>query len=92
MAVEIDTTTIEVCTDCYFAHHYGVTEDDGQWFAGDSDGACDRKPLGLLDDTAWIADSTDSDTGEGFTEFSWSRCEGCGSTLGGARYSLTIEV
>ena len=22
-----------VCVECYFAHHYGATEHDGQWFA-----------------------------------------------------------
>ena len=38
-----------VCVDCYFAHHYGATEHDGQWFAGESDTPCDREPLALLE-------------------------------------------
>lgn len=41
--VEIDT--IKVCTDCYFACHYGWHEHDGKWFAGESDDPCDREPL-----------------------------------------------
>lgn len=60
---------VMVCTDCYFAHHYGVTEiertdDDGatvtEWFVGDSDTPADRKPLGKLDGYE-IADNTCSD-------------------------------
>ena len=113
-----------VCTDCYFAHHYGVTTVDREatddeshdwhggylrdghslpniveetdhgltvreWFAGDSDTPCDRQPLARLDgfDTA---DNTDGETGDGIHEFSWSSCDGCGSTLGGSRYRLSL--
>jgi hypothetical protein len=80
-----------VCEDCYFAHHYGATEHDDQWFAGDSDLPCDREPLALLgDDAADAADNTDSETGEGIDEFSSLSCQGCGSTLGGSRYRLAV--
>jgi ribosomal protein L37AE/L43A len=106
-----------VCVDCYFAHHYGATEVDGQWFAGESDRPCESgEPLRLLDDYE-TSDNTCSDhavedlydedgdhTGEttvcdfcgqtgyedGEQEFSWSRCDGCGSHLGGSRYRLAI--
>jgi hypothetical protein len=76
-----------VCTDCYFAHHYGATEVEGQWFAGDSDTPADRQPLARLDGFE-LADNTDSETGEGIDEFSWRSCQGCGSTLGGGRHRL----
>jgi hypothetical protein len=82
-------TNVEVCTDCYFAHHYGATEHEGQWFAGESDTPCDREPLAKLAGLD-LADNTDSETGDGIDEFSWSSCDGCGSTLGGSRYWLAI--
>ncbi len=40
-----DYGDIWVCTDCYFAHHYGAHEHEGEWFAGESDEPCDREPL-----------------------------------------------
>ena len=39
---------IWVCTDCYFAHHYGFTEHEGKFYAGDTDIPADREPLLLL--------------------------------------------
>lgn len=30
-----------------------------------------------------------ADDGTGIDTFSWSRCDGCGSTLGGSRYRMT---
>lgn len=80
----------EVCEDCYFAHHYGAHEYNGQWFAGESDTASERKPLGLIADDADVLDWTDSETGRGIDTFSMNRCAGCGSALGGARYRLLI--
>lgn len=38
-----------VCVDCYFAHHYGARQVDGEWFAGESDTPADREPLALLE-------------------------------------------
>lgn len=35
-------------------------------------------------------DNTNSETGEGITDFSWTRCGCCGSTLGGARYRMAV--
>ncbi len=80
-----------VCVDCYFSHHYGATEHEGQWFAGESDAPCDREPLCKLEGYD-LADNTDSESGEGMDDFSWRSCEGCGSTLGGARYRLALFV
>jgi hypothetical protein len=77
-----------VCTDCYFAHHFGAHEHEGQWFAGESVIAADREPLALLEGFE-LADNTDAETGEGTQDFSWSTCEGCGSTLGGSRDRLS---
>lgn len=87
-----DYAAIEVCEDCYFAHHYGAHQHEGQWYAGESDTPADRKPLGLIADTAQVTDHTDCNADEdtGITEFSWSRCDGCGSTLGGSRYRLAV--
>lgn len=85
-----DAAEVWVCIDCYIAHHYGAVESDGAWFAGDSDTPCDREPLTLIDQDAEVTDWTDSETGEGEDDFSWSTCEGCGSTLGGSRYRLAV--
>jgi ribosomal protein L37AE/L43A len=97
---------IWVCTDCHFAHHYGATEVDGQWYAGESDSPADREPLALIGDEYVVADNTCSDHEgddetacehcgqegyeDGIQDFSWSRCDGCGSTLGGSRYRLAV--
>lgn len=88
-----------------------------EFFAGESDGPCDREPLNLLsdydlyDDTCpnhYVTDLLDEDgeptvdtttCGEcgqdgyenGLDEFTWHRCGGCGSTLGGSRYRLHWE-
>jgi hypothetical protein len=79
-----------VCQDCYLAHHY-ATDDHGaqRWLAGESDTPADREPLSRLDGLEAF-DNTDAETGEGIDEFSWSRCDGCGSTLGGERHRLAV--
>ncbi len=59
--------TIEVCTDCYFAHHYGrheiKPEDADQWnkagwYAGEGDEPCDREPLGEIGEDFHVFDAT----------------------------------
>lgn len=114
MTTREDYGNVYVCVDCYFAHHYGAHEHDGQWFAGDSDTPCDSEPLARLEGLE-IADNTCSDhyvgnvidaddenvalpcvacgsTDEesGIDDFSWRACGGCGSTLGGTRYRLSL--
>ena len=86
---------VMVCVDCYFAHHYGAVEVDGEWFAGESDTPTDREPLALLEgydlaDNTDVNDEFDEVDGSGIEEFSWRSCEGCGSTLGGSRYRLAL--
>ena len=76
-----------VCTDCLFAHTYGWFQHEGQWYVNDSDTPCELEPLKFLDDVD-LWDNTDSETGEGIDEFSWSSCDGCRSHLGGSRYRL----
>lgn len=49
-----------VCTDCYFAHHYGAHEHEGEWYSGESDEPCDREPLANLDGYD-LSDNTCSD-------------------------------
>ena len=90
----LTATDILVCTDCY---------EDGEH---DEPTTPDREPYGLLDPNAVVTDNTcsnhsgtDDETCEdcgcggyedGVVDFSWSRCEGCGSTLGGARYRMAL--
>jgi len=86
MSTTAEYTNIMVCTDCYFAHHYGVVEHEGKFYAGESDTPADCKPLGLCEG-AELTDNTD-ENGEGYDEFSMRACQGCGSRLGGSRYRL----
>ncbi|MBA3580800.1 MAG: hypothetical protein H0W42_12550 [Gemmatimonadaceae bacterium] len=95
-----DLGEVWVCTDCYFAHHYGAHEHEGVWYAGESDSPCEFEPLGELpeygyvsgdQEVTFISDWTDSDTGDGIEEFTWRSCDGCGSHLGGSRYRLAIH-
>lgn len=84
-------SSVWVCTDCYFAHHHGAEQRNGKWYAGETLEPAEREPLAyLLDEGVELADNTDSETGEGMREFSWSQCDGCGSTLGGSRYRLAV--
>jgi hypothetical protein len=79
---------VHVCTDCYFAHHFGAYQDEtGRWFTTDTVTPCDAEPLAWLDGFE-LFDDTDSDSGDGIDPFSSSRCEGCHSTLGGTRFRL----
>lgn len=55
-----DDGDVWVCTDCYFAHHYGRHEHDGLWYSGESDEPCELEPLGKLDDVD-LSDNTCSD-------------------------------
>ncbi len=87
--VEPSWSDAEVCTDCYMAHHFGWHEHEGQWFSGESDEPCDREPLNLLSRHT-LADNVNSETEEGLISFSWRACEGCGSNLGGSRFSLRV--
>jgi hypothetical protein len=79
-----------VCEDCYMAHHGYISEYEGKWYRegdGYDDGHTDHFPLSLLNDVE-LSDNTNSETGEGIETFSWSWCQGCGSTLGGSRHRL----
>ena len=92
-----------VCTDCYFAHHYGYRELAPDLFTIGPDfgreNATDREPLALLDEyelADWTYDESDGENAEqieqhgtGLRDFSWSTCQGCGSTLGGSRSRLS---
>lgn len=87
------TYTLWVCAECLMMHANGETGGDP-----------DREPLGLLDncvttlglvyeehecgkeDDPDLEIECECDT----QEFSSSRCEGCGSALGGSRHALTM--
>lgn len=101
-----DLTAIDVCVDCYFAHHYGFHslamggfligpdfEPGKDWTA--------REPLALvagLELSDWTYDESGPENaeqieryGSGHTTFSHSACHGCGSTLSGSRERLAIH-
>lgn len=89
---EMNTSAYMVCTDCYFAHHYGARVSGGQWYAGESDTPCEHEPLRNIPTDAIVSDWTNPDTGTGIEAFSRDWCEGCGSWLAGARYRLSVQL
>lgn len=87
---------IWVCTDCYFAHHYGAHEikpedaderNPAGWYSGESDQPCEGgEPLGEIDDDFTVFDHTCSDhryqqDDETDEDGEYvTPCDGCGST------------
>ena len=88
----IDQGTVWVCTDCYMAHHYGeptTTEEGLQPMSLLVDfEVTDGLPANLHECSAAELASGDCQCGE--LNFSKTPCEGCGSTLAGAREALTL--
>lgn len=87
MATATAQGTLWVCEDCYLVAA-GYDEHELGRPVGDA--------LSLLGDAEFTLGGPHEDDcdGEGDCncerrEFSWSRCEGCGSTLGGIREALT---
>lgn len=94
---------IWVCTTCYLAHN-GMLEDDDSETAPDREplsivGDDVDITAGLLyseHDSDCLRRSLEGDAPGDYEcecerrEFSWSSCEGCGSSLGGSRYALTL--
>lgn len=96
-----DTITIQVCTDCYFAHH-GVLEtpldelDPKPWaLYGDEtiDVTSGLMASEHAEDCAFrTSNGEEPCTWEGeceTTDFSTSRCDGCGQHLAGTRHAMT---
>jgi hypothetical protein len=84
--VELNGGTVWICEDCYFAHHYGRHEHEGQWFSGESDEPCEHEPLAFLQDVRLFDNYDES---EGFETFSTSDCPGCRSGYAGGRFRMT---
>ena len=89
-----DTTTLEACLDCYLAYHEG----DALTLPGDVTSVTDgispeqhNKDCGAFelseDDGNFYATGNDCECE--VINFSWSRCDFCGSTLGGERHLMT---
>lgn len=93
--------TVWVCVDCYFEHHGvlepesldpGIDRDSLLSLIDDAEVTSGRWPHepgcpNVSDTGEWLG-TTDCDCDR--IEFTWSRCEGCGSTLGGSREALTV--
>jgi hypothetical protein len=67
------TDTYTVCADCAIAH---ANAD----FTG-MDAETEKRVKDGMDQTGHLIIDSDD-----YTDFSWSRCDACGSNLGGARY------
>lgn len=75
---------IEVCDDCLMAHANGEYPERGEAFADEP------VPWAALP-TADVAMNCETDAdGDETCGFSWSDCDGCGSTLGGTRHRMAV--
>ena len=89
-----DTTTLEACLDCYLAYHEGdaltlpgdVTSVTDGTFLEQHNGNCEAFEFSE-DDGNYYATGNDCECET--INFSCSRCDFCGSTLGGERHLMT---
>ena len=86
---KIPVCEIQVCYDCLAIHANGELGDDS---------IPDCEPWGLMPDDdvtmgmmgACQWECAEDDCECDYTNFSWSRCDACGSTLGGYRHTFTV--
>jgi hypothetical protein len=86
-----------VCSDCLMAHANGEDSVEDRPASEPEPWAifpdASRVSMGMLDDNHSCGQSWDDgtrDCGCETDEFSWSPCDGCGSTLGGSRHAFTL--
>jgi hypothetical protein len=94
-----NTDTLWVCVDCYFAHH-GAEDDPSHTpdceplnlvpESADVTSGMFWEQHECLPDTEWDDVPADHECECEQRSFSSSRCQGCGSHLGGAREALTV--
>lgn len=93
--------TIWVCQDCMFVHANGETGNESPdrepWeylFDREPDGSSVTMGLTREEHECGWQDDEDSECWQececADTEFSWSQCQGCGSTLGGSRHAFSL--
>jgi hypothetical protein len=70
---ELLNDNVDVCIDCYMDHHEGRAMADTS--------------VDWTDNTRQEGDDENGDP-SGVTDFSWSACGCCGSTLGGQRFRM----
>lgn len=88
--------TIWVCVDCHMTDAQGEVSADAEtepW--SHANGELEHTPGMIYDehtchDDGLTAPERNDDCECETTEFSWSMCEGCGSTLGGSRHAYTV--
>ena len=88
--------TIWVCVDCMFEHHYPgeYADSTGKEWCNYPDAKMGDITAGTIcgraDNDYYMCESDEHSEECGTISFSWSRCDGCGSTLGGTRHAFTI--
>jgi len=89
--------TIWVCCDCMFTHANGETganPDREPWNLLEREPEGTSVTMGLLHEEHECSKKDDPDCQDECEcetqEFSWSRCEGCGSPLGGSRHAFAL--
>lgn len=85
-----DTVEIAVCTDCLMLLANAEAFDAEGNEITEQVGANIQDLWGNTEITLGSVDDTEDTADEGY--FSWSSCDGCGSTLGGDRYTATAWI
>ncbi len=89
---------ISLCGDCMLVAETGEYDSlDYHYGRGESPGRGELRPgakeraaeidAGLAKFGPHLVSDFDTESGRGYTEFSWRRCNCCNTRLGGARYS-----
>ena len=95
MSESTETYTYWVCVDCHMMHHTGespdMPEDCEPWSKLEEGQTATSGLLREEHNCGWEFDELNQCENECETDtFSWSDCDGCGSTLGGDRFAYTV--
>ncbi len=79
-----------ICVDCMMLIANGET--DPEMSEQEAKDFISKVDNSLEDGLDWVLNSTEDEDGydTSYDEFSWRRCDCCGSTLGGSRHRATI--
>lgn len=84
--------TIWACVDCMLEHYYPGENADitGEEWSNYPDASITAGSLCDKGENHYREDAEDHSENCETISFSWSPCDGCGSTLGGTRHAFTI--
>ena len=83
-----EQVNVNLCIDCHVSHDmgYDANPDGAGWLVGESDTVTLDEPLTRLQGSLHLLTECDDEA-----SFSWSHCDGCGSSLGGDRVRYILR-